>query len=214
MFLRTRLAVFALAASLIVALPVSRAGADTVSDKAREAGQLTTEVDAAKQRAGELGADYLRAMERSADADAAAANARARLANAKARESAVRDRVSAVAVDLYISGATDTGAMLRQAFGTNVDGPTSVYIDTAADLQNALVQDAADAKRQRELEADRARDAAKDAPDALRDTERAHRSALSAQDDLQHQLQRTQGELATAVQEQQALLAAAAKARV
>src|SRR5436190_10616791 len=145
MFFRTRIAVFALAATLIVALPVTRAAADTVSDKAREAGELTAAVDAAKQRAGELGADYLRAMERSAEADAAAAAARTRLANAKARAAAARARVSAVAVDLYISGASDTGTMLRQAFGTDLDGATSVYIDTAGEAQDALVQEAAGA---------------------------------------------------------------------
>ena len=199
---------------MVAATSLLPASADTVSDKAREAGQLSTELDAAKQHAGELGADYLHALEVSAKADAELDAAQAAVVDATAREANVRRRVSAVALDLYIAGTTDKTVRMHRALVTGTDAAASVYIESATEAQDALMQEAAGAKRFRQRQSGRAADAADVAKSALHDADKARQDALDAQSDLQQRYDHTQGELAAAVAEQQALMAEAAKARL
>src|SRR5438067_4720076 len=131
-----RLALAAFVIAMVAATSLLPASADTVSDKAREAGQLSTELDAAKQHAGELGADYLHALEVSAKADAELDAAQAAVVDATAREANVRRRVSAVALDLYIAGTTDKTVRMHRALVTGTDAAASVYIESATEAQD------------------------------------------------------------------------------
>ncbi|MDQ1394993.1 MAG: peptidoglycan DL-endopeptidase CwlO [Acidimicrobiaceae bacterium] len=197
-----------------LAMATIPAAADAVSDKAQQAIALSQQLDVAKQKAGDLGADYLRAAQRATEAQQAEDAALDRLAAAKRDEAAARRRVADVAVSLYVSGRPDTETLVRRASVTGIQAAANVYIDAVGDGQDSVIRDADAARNVREGEAAAALRAAKDAKTALAGAEAARQGAVAAQDNLQVRLQQTRGELAAAVAEQQALLAAAAKTQL
>lgn len=195
------------AVSLVVPAVLAPAGADSISDKRRQASLVAKKLDQMENQVESLQEDYLQAQVDLADLGAQVADAKAEVARTATRIGAVRGRMGSYVVRAYVDGS-----QVDPLFGGTGDatalvsrqGYTSVALGQDRSLDDDLSAARQDQQRAKNLLAARLQKQQQ----LQQRVSGAKKAAETAAAKLSQQLKQVKGELAVLVKQEQDRIAA------